>query len=280
MVPIGKNIVAGMIKGILDAASVSNLGHLIGDIFGGWPQALGRMIEKGFISASHLPAKAWGALKGAGLNIWHALFGGGGGAPTTAPFTGNVGVAQWAPVVARALSMLGLPLSLESNVLYQMQTESGGNPRAINLTDINAQMGDPSRGLMQVIESTFAAYHVPGTSMDIYDPLANIAAALNYARARYGPTLMSGGMGVGSGHGYDSGGWLPTGLTMAYNNTGSPELVLSHSQLAGMKAASGGPTYIAHFDSLTGQAIEGHVQSAFIAMNIREGHLARVGRRQ
>jgi SLT domain-containing protein len=59
---------------------------------------------------------------------------------------------------------------------------------------------------MQTIGSTFAAYHWPGTSNNIYNPLANIAAALNYARHVYGPSLMSGGMGIGSGHGYAAGG--------------------------------------------------------------------------
>ena len=62
--------------------------------------------------------------------------------------------------------------------------------------------------------------------MNIYDPLANIAAAINYARNRYGPTLMSGGMGMGSGHGYDQGGWLPPGVTLAVNRTGQPERVI------------------------------------------------------
>jgi SLT domain-containing protein len=136
------------------------------------------------------------------------------------------GVQRWAGLVSQALRMEGLSPGLAGNVLYQMSTESGGNPNAINNWDINAQRGDPSRGLMQVIGSTFAAYHWPGTSMNIYDPLANIAAALNYARHVYGPSLMSGGMGIGSGHGYDAGGWLPTGLSLAWNNTGRPERVL------------------------------------------------------
>jgi len=107
-----------------------------------------------------------------------------------------------------------------------MQTESGGNPNAINLTDSNAMAGDPSRGLLQTIMSTFRAYHWPGTSWNIYDPLANIAAAINYAVNRYGPSLMSGGMGMGSGHGYDSGGWLRWPL----NRTGRPEAVLNPAQ--------------------------------------------------
>lgn len=64
--------------------------------------------------------------------------------------------------------------------------ESSGNPRAINLWDSNAAKGIPSKGLLQVIDPTFNAYHVAGTSYDIYDPVANITAACNYAAARYG----------------------------------------------------------------------------------------------
>ena len=64
--------------------------------------------------------------------------------------------------------------------------ESSGNPNAINNWDINAINGIPSKGLLQVIPPTFKAYHVPGTSWNIYDPVANITAAANYAADRYG----------------------------------------------------------------------------------------------
>jgi hypothetical protein len=64
--------------------------------------------------------------------------------------------------------------------------ESSGNPNAINLWDINAQNGIPSKGLLQVINPTFQTYHVDGTSWNIYDPVANITAACNYAYHVYG----------------------------------------------------------------------------------------------
>ena len=158
-------------------------------------------------------------------NIVHMLAGmvglGGGG-----KFTGKfgAGVAQWKPEVLRALAMLGEPASLAGQVLYQMQTESGGDPNAINQTDINFQMGDPSRGLMQTIMSTFLAYAGPFRNRSIYNPLANIYAAINYAIHRYGRSLMRNGMGIGSGHGYDSGGWMMPG---GPNQTGQPEAVLT-----------------------------------------------------
>ncbi|MEU1627368.1 transglycosylase SLT domain-containing protein [Streptomyces sp. NPDC020096] len=64
--------------------------------------------------------------------------------------------------------------------------ESSGDPNAINNWDINARNGIPSKGLLQVIDPTFNTFHVAGTSHNIYDPVANIAAACNYAANRYG----------------------------------------------------------------------------------------------
>jgi LysM domain/Transglycosylase SLT domain len=73
------------------------------------------------------------------------------------------------------------------NGIYRnVMRESSGNPNAINLWDSNAAKGTPSKGLLQVIQPTFNAYHVPGTSWNIYDPVANITAACNYAAHRYG----------------------------------------------------------------------------------------------
>ncbi|MEL5954999.1 transglycosylase SLT domain-containing protein [Streptomyces sp. CLV115] len=79
----------------------------------------------------------------------------------------------------------GIPGSYEG-IHRNVMRESSGNPRAINNWDSNAAAGTPSKGLLQVIEPTFRAYHVPGTAMDSYDPVANITAACNYAAAKYG----------------------------------------------------------------------------------------------
>ncbi|MGJ6127459.1 DUF4226 domain-containing protein [Mycolicibacterium sp. Y3] len=65
------------------------------------------------------------------------------------------------------------------------QRESGNNPRAINGSDSNAARGTPSKGWMQTIEPTFAAHWRPGTSRDIFDPVANAAAAIHYVMTRY-----------------------------------------------------------------------------------------------
>lgn len=79
----------------------------------------------------------------------------------------------------------GIPGSY-NGIHRNVMRESSGNPLAINNWDSNAAAGIPSKGLLQVIDPTFRAYHVPGTAMDSYDPVANITAACNYAAARYG----------------------------------------------------------------------------------------------
>ncbi|WP_225849271.1 LysM peptidoglycan-binding domain-containing protein [Streptomyces sp. HPF1205] len=79
----------------------------------------------------------------------------------------------------------GIPGSY-NGIYRNVMRESSGNPNAINLWDSNAAAGHPSIGLLQVIQPTFNAYHVAGTSFNIYDPVANITAACNYAYHVYG----------------------------------------------------------------------------------------------
>jgi TP901 family phage tail tape measure protein len=174
--------------------------------------------------------------------LWHTITGSASGAGVN--YKAGAGVQQWRGLVLRALGMEGLSPSLVGAVLYQMQTESGGNPRAINLTDINAQHGDPSRGLMQTIMSTFLAYHWPGTSFDIYNPLANIAAALNYAA--HGRGFGSGVGQLGSGHGYALGtNWASPGRRVVGEN--GPEVV---SFRGGEKVTPGGQTIIIYTNEI------------------------------
>ncbi|MFF8416724.1 transglycosylase SLT domain-containing protein [Streptomyces sp. NPDC015680] len=84
--------------------------------------------------------------------------------------------------IMRAKGIPGSYDGLHRNIMR----ESTGNPNAVNGWDVNAQNGTPSCGLLQVIQPTFNAYHVAGTSSNIYDPVANITAAANYAADKYG----------------------------------------------------------------------------------------------
>ncbi|MEV5876887.1 transglycosylase SLT domain-containing protein [Streptomyces sp. NPDC052101] len=83
------------------------------------------------------------------------------------------------------MAQKGIPGSY-NGIYRNVIRESSGNPLAINLWDSNAAAGTPSKGLLQVIDPTFNAYHVAGTAFSPYDPVANITAACNYAAARYG----------------------------------------------------------------------------------------------
>ncbi|MGK5729730.1 phage tail tape measure protein [Streptomyces sp. URMC 124] len=149
---------------------------------------------------------------------------------------GGSGVERWSGVVLQALKLVGQPASLLPIVLRRMNQESGGNPMAINLWDSNAQAGDPSRGLMQTIASTFNAYAGPLRSRGIYDPLANVYASMRYALARYGSLAAA----YNRPGGYDSGGWLMPGYSSVFNGTRRPEAVLTGPQWDVMTAAAAG----------------------------------------
>lgn len=97
----------------------------------------------------------------------------------------------WEPLIFQAMDLVGMDHSKAAAVESLMAAESGGDPNAINNYDSNAQNGTPSEGLMQVIQPTFDANHVDGTSTNLYDPLANIAAALQYINNQYGGVIPS-----------------------------------------------------------------------------------------
>ncbi|MGI1808165.1 tape measure protein [Pediococcus pentosaceus] len=123
----------------------------------------------------------------------------GGGSGTGDP--GGAGVQRWKSDVKSALSKLGLSTSasMVSRVLRQINTESGGNPKAMGGTD--GLSDGHAEGLMQVKPPTFKAYHLPGHN-NIWNGYDNILAGLNYAKHRYGSGLSF----LGNGHGYANGG--------------------------------------------------------------------------
>jgi len=102
---------------------------------------------------------------------------------TTLGYANNLdGWIRQALDIMKAKGIPGSYSGLHRNIMR----ESCGDPNAINLWDSNAAKGIPSKGLLQVIDPTFRSYHVPGTSWNIYDPVANITAAANYAAHLYG----------------------------------------------------------------------------------------------
>jgi len=216
----------------------------------------GKAIMQGFLSGLESGAgKAWDFVKSVGGKTKEAIaealgwiqgigWAGAGGAVSQS-------VAQWANTAREALIAAGAPVSWLPSLLARMQRESGGNPNAINLWDINAKNGVPSKGLMQVIGPTFSAYAGQYASRGIYDPFANIYAAIRYTVARYG----SGPAGWGQPGGYDRGGMLNPGYTLAYNGTGANEHILTGDQFNTLVGNGGGDTMVNVY--LDGELIRG-----------------------
>lgn len=177
----------------------------------------------------------------------------------------DAGVEQWRPMVEAVLRDKGFPETLADTVLRRMNQESGGNPRALNDWDVNAVNGTPSKGLMQVIDPTFAAHKDPGYD-DIWDPEANLRASMNYAVARYGSLPAA----YDRPGGYASGGVLPgftpgrdiyqfvdprTGMSVGLSGgeaimvpewtraVGGPAAVAAMNKAARAGRASGGPGF-------------------------------------
>jgi Transglycosylase SLT domain len=108
-------------------------------------------------------------------------------------YSGGGSIDDW---IEEACAATGRPYNSAWRIGYETiaTRESSDDPNAVNDYDLNAvgaivADGYPfqcSRGVVQCIPPTFATYHAAGTSTDIYDPVANIAASMNYVKAVYG----------------------------------------------------------------------------------------------
>lgn len=252
IIPKGRNVMLPMPKGtkVLPAdqtASLMNMPHFkkgIGDFFGGaWakfkdftgniadyisnPKKLVQMAIDKFTDFSNylepglsMAKNAVRGTVGIATKFIKDKLKGFGGSGSGVNYKPSAGVEQWRATAKKALELTNQFTEANLNrLLMQMKSESGGNPNAINNWDINAKMGIPSKGLMQVIDPTFRAYAMKGFDKNIYDPMSNILAAIRYTLARYG-SLERGW----KGHGYANGGFPKVG-EMFYARESGPELV-------------------------------------------------------
>lgn len=90
----------------------------------------------------------------------------------------------------------------------RVMQESGGNPEAVNDWDINAQNGTPSKGLVQIIETTWEAWRKKygadaGPFDDNWDnPVKSVAVSSRYMKGEYGEVVGA------NGQGYRGGGYI------------------------------------------------------------------------
>lgn len=108
------------------------------------------------------------------------------------------GHAAYTDYINKTLDLMGITDKTArqnwlTGLLHGSLNESSWNPSAVNsepTAPTNTTLPDGylstcARGGLQTIPSTFAANHQPGTSNNIYDPVANTAASMNYLMSRY-----------------------------------------------------------------------------------------------
>lgn len=136
---------------------------------------------------------------------------------------GGGGVARWRSYVSKALKMNGLPATAAyiNAWMSQIQTESGGNEKAIGGNDGLAEGN--ATGLLQTKPGTFAANAFPGHG-NIMNGFDNMLAAINYAKKRYGVAGML--QVIGRGHGYANGGLITKDGLYRAGEGNKPEMVI------------------------------------------------------
>ncbi|KRG09892.1 peptidoglycan DD-metalloendopeptidase family protein [Staphylococcus sp. NAM3COL9] len=136
---------------------------------------------------------------------------------------GGKGAGKWKPQVKKALQMNGLPTSASyvNAWLKQIQTESGGNAKAMGGTDGLAD--GRAQGLVQVKPGTFNANKHKGHG-NIMNGLDNLLAGIKYAKGRYGAKGMLNA--IGKGHGYATGGIINSNGMYNLAEDGHSEVVV------------------------------------------------------
>lgn len=141
---------------------------------------------------------------------------------------GGASVGRWKPYVIKALKANGFSASPSqvSAWMRVIQRESNGNPKAVNHTDINAQEGHPSKGLVQTIESTFNGNKFKGHD-NIFNGYDDLLAGIRYMSRKYGRGA-SAFARVSGTEGYANGGWSKNDKLNVFGEVaGEPEVAIN-----------------------------------------------------
>ncbi|QUM67886.1 phage tail tape measure protein [Staphylococcus delphini] len=133
------------------------------------------------------------------------------------------GAAYASRVISQAQSILGGRYKsryIHDQMMRVAKRESNYQPNAVNNWDINALRGDPSRGLFQIIGSTFRANAKSGYT-NFSNPLHQAISAMRYIVARYG----WGGFKRAGDYAYATGGLVHKGLYQL-GEEGYPEWII------------------------------------------------------
>lgn len=127
--------------------------------------------------------------------------------PDSVPAAGGMapnvsgGAAAWRPMILQAAARMkeAVTPAQVQGIIAQIDRESDGNQRIFQspqVNDINMRNGNPARGLLQYIPSTFRSYMMPGNT-DILNGMHQLLAFFNntnwrkdlpYGRRGWGPT--------------------------------------------------------------------------------------------
>ncbi|MFB3234192.1 phage tail tape measure protein [Staphylococcus pseudintermedius] len=133
------------------------------------------------------------------------------------------GAAYASRVISQAQSILGGRYKsryIHDQMMRVAKRESNYQPNAVNNWDINALRGDPSRGLFQIIGSTFRANAKSGYT-NFSNPLHQAISAMRYIVARYG----WGGFKRAGDYAYATGGLVHKGVYQL-GEEGYPEWII------------------------------------------------------
>lgn len=138
-------------------------------------------------------------------------------------YPAGLGAAYASRVISQAQSILGGRYKsryIHDQMMRVAKRESNYQPNVVNNWDINALRGDPSRGLFQIIGSTFRANAKSGYT-NFSNPLHQAISAMRYIVARYG----WGGFKRAGDYAYATGGLVHKGLYQL-GEEGYPEWII------------------------------------------------------